>query len=152
MKLIGMIAAGVMLATAGAATAGEWVAIAGNRDAIIGIDRESIVRSGNTVSGWLAWVFHDTQQDVVPPVDYALMQVRFDCDAMTLTHLGFVSYRMPEEAVGRYAEEQSPIAINPNTTWDLIARRLCSGDTAQGETEFGTSGELARAIRDIPSE
>lgn len=152
MKSLG-IAVAMTLWSSGGAQAGEWASVAENHEAIIGVDRSTLLREGNVATVWTVFAFYEPMTAGPSPLDYFLMRVRFDCVRHTQATLSFAGYRHPRVLVN---SESTPNARDtetiPETTWAMVAEKVCAGVPDEGWGDHESAHEFARIVRDIAPE
>jgi hypothetical protein len=148
MKAIG-IAALLLLATAGAAEAGDWRFVASNSTRVFGYDAGSLRRSGTVVTVWEITVEKDRAAAAgIAGYDYYLVRSRFDCADYTRTMISSSYYLMDSDSpvVSDRFDGQTDDII-PDTVGARSIDAVCADQA--GTPGLDTARTFARTARDF---
>ena len=122
--------------------------MASNSDrAAIGVDWQTVRRTGSTRTAWTAWVQDETREADGHSFDYTLRRVSVNCDAETITSYSMVSYLIgASEPINSKTESYPTASVAvPETIGAGLVESLCGDPPAEG---IDTASEFAQLIRD----
>jgi len=124
MRSVGLVVAGVVALSAGAAHAEDWVFVAGGHEAIVAVDRDTIRTNGNLKTYWSAWV----KREATDGVGYILVRQEVDCDRDLVTQIAGRTYSEAGQMLLNSNTRLDTESITPGTVDADMAAKVCAND------------------------
>ena len=126
------LAVAMITAIAGYASAqddGRWRLVgesaSGNQ---IEVDTETVVRKGDLVTAWVRTTYAGKRPEGVPlQAAYSTTRLRFECEAMSVTMLAFVTYSAEGQSLESFNHQGSAKPVIPESVNEVIWSALCKG-------------------------
>lgn len=144
MKLIGLVAAGVMLASAGAAQADDWRIVGATADTVSGIDREGIRIRGSSRIFWSV-VVQATPGEMGEL--HSLFRIEMNCEEGTMRFLSTVIYGEGDIPIASSERVTPWAAIVPGSNAEMFTGPICDDEWIEGSWDDVTS--FIRDVREV---